>query len=299
MQAYALLLRDADGEGRPLPVASARITDNMVSFLEGGPGTMNAARAALAHWEELGPGTDGVEGGPFDLPLDSVRILPPLPRAVSLRDSLNCETHFKNALKMDTLPELFYQRPYYYRTSHTNVAGPYDPILWPPFGDRLDYEVEVCAVIGRAGQDIAPEQAMDYVVGYTIFNDVSMRQYQPTDMSTMMGPSKSKNFVNGNILGPYLVTADEVPDPHNLRMIARVNGETWSDTSTKDMHFRFPELISYISKAEAIFPGELIASGTMAFGSGIEIDRWLKPGDLLELEVTGLGMQRNVVTREG
>lgn len=297
VQAYALYLRDREGEGRPLAVAAARITDDMALFLEGGPGTLEAARVALAYREELGPGALGVGGASFDLPLADVQLLAPIPRPVALRDTLNSETHFRNALKRETLPDLFYERPFYYRTSHTNVGGPYDPIIWPPFGERLDYEVEMCAAIYKAGRDIAPERALEHVAGYVIFNDVSMREYQPTDMSTMLGPTKSKNFVNGNILGPYLVTADEVPDPHDLRMTARVNGEVWSDTSTRDMYFRFPDLIAYLSRAETVYPGELIASGTMAYGAGIELDRWLRPGDVLEIEIEGLGRQRNVVTR--
>jgi 2-keto-4-pentenoate hydratase/2-oxohepta-3-ene-1,7-dioic acid hydratase in catechol pathway len=110
-------------------------------------------------------------------------------------------------------------------------------------------------------------------------------------------PAKGKDFDTGNVLGPYLVTPDEVPDPYNLTLVARVNGEEWSAGSSRDMHFSFEELIAYISQSETLLPGEFIGLGTVGNGCGLELDRWLKPGDVVELEGEGLGVLRNRVVR--
>jgi len=241
----------------------------------------------------------GVRGESIVLPLSRVRLRAPVPRPVSVRDCLNFETHMKNATKIlkTEIPRLWYEMPTFYRSSHTTVAGPDDPILWPSYTERLDYELEFGIFIGKEGRNIPRERAREYIAGFTIYNDVSARDIQNKEMQLWVGPAKGKNFENSNIMGPCLVTPDEIPDPYNLKMVARVNGEVWSEGSSRDMYFKFEELIEYISRDETLHPGEFIGSGTVGFGCGLELDRWIKPGDVIELEVEGLGVLRNRVVR--
>jgi 2-keto-4-pentenoate hydratase/2-oxohepta-3-ene-1,7-dioic acid hydratase in catechol pathway len=116
-------------------------------------------------------------------------------------------------------------------------------------------------------------------------------------MQGRLGPAKSKDFDTGNVLGPYLVTPDEVPDPYQLTMQARINGQQWSCGTSADMHFTFEQMIAYISQDETLYPGDFIGSGTVPGGCGLELDRWLQPGDTVELEVERLGILRNRVQR--
>jgi 2-keto-4-pentenoate hydratase/2-oxohepta-3-ene-1,7-dioic acid hydratase in catechol pathway len=151
--------------------------------------------------------------------------------------------------------------------------------------------------VARVGQDIPRGQARKYIAAYTIFNDFSARDIQLREMQGRLEPAKGKDFDTGNAMGPYLVTLNEVPDPYNLTMIARVNGEEWSRGSSADMHYKFEDIISYISQDETLYPGEFIGSGTVGNGCGLELDRWLSPGDVVELEVERLGVLRNRVVR--
>ena len=110
-----------------------------------------------------------------------------------------------------------------------------------------------------------------------------------------LGPAKGKDFDNSNIMGPCLVTPDEIGDPYNLRMIARINGEIWAAGNTSDMYYSFEEMISFVSQAETLYPGEFLGSGTVGKGCGWELDRWIQPGDVIELEIENIGMLRNQI----
>jgi 2-keto-4-pentenoate hydratase/2-oxohepta-3-ene-1,7-dioic acid hydratase in catechol pathway len=162
----------------------------------------------------------------------------------------------------------------------------------------LDYELEIAVCIGKYGKNISSDKAAEYIAGYTIFNDISARDIQAKEMELRLGPSKGKNFENANIMGPCLVTPDEL-DVNNLRMMARINNEVWSDGNSRDMYFKFPDLIAYLSKDEPIYPGEFICSGTVGSGCGLEHGKWLKPGDVVELEIEGIGILKNKVERRG
>lgn len=297
--AFGLYLYEKKSSFRAFDLASEVLGKNMLAFIQGGDYSREAAEIALDYINAKG--TEeliGPTGQRIVYKKDEVTLKAPfLP--VSIRDTLNCETHFRNCLKETAhseIPKLFYERPFYYRTSHTSIAGPEDTIPWPSFGVKLDYELEFAVIIGKKGKNIPAEQANQYIMGYTIFNDISIRDYQTMDMSTSMGPSKSKNFVNANVIGPCITSVDEL-DPANLRMQARVNGETWSDANSSDMHFSFPELIEFISKEETLYPGEMICSGTMAFGCGLELGKFLKPNDVIELEVENIGILRNQIVK--
>ncbi len=165
----------------------------------------------------------------------------------------------------------------------------------------LDYELEVACVIGRAGRDIAEEDAEEYIAGYTIMNDWSARDLQREEMSVGLGPAKGKDFATS--LGPWLVTPDELEElalgdgRFNLTMAARVNGVERSRGNFRDIYYTFAQMIARASRDVTLHPGDVLGSGTVGTGCLLELTGgegpWLAPGDLVELEVTGLGTLRN------
>ncbi|MGH3033689.1 MAG: fumarylacetoacetate hydrolase family protein [Gaiellaceae bacterium] len=227
------------------------------------------------------------------------RLLAPL-RPRSLRDFLTFEGHLHNALGRlgRPIPDEWFDVPAYYKGLPDTVIGPEETIPWPAYTDRLDHELELAIVIGREGKDIPAAEAMDYVFGYTIWNDVSARDVQTRELPIGMGPAKAKDWDGSNVLGPCIATADEL-DGTNVRMIVRVNGEVWGEDTSASMHHTFADLIAYASQAQTVYPGEVLGSGTAAGGSGLELDRWIQEGDVVELEVEGIGVLRNRIGRKG
>src|SRR6185295_2678047 len=191
------------------------------------------------------------------------------------------------------LNKAFYERPLYYKSNARSVVGHGADVRMPSYTKRFDYELEWGIFIGKAGVDIAAERAREHIAGYTIFNDFSARDIQLAEMRGRLGPAKGKDFDTGNAIGPWLVTPDELPDPYSLTMTAHVNGAEWSRGSTGDMHWSFEEIIAYISRAETLFPGDFIGSGTVGGGCGLELGVFLERGDEVELEVEGIGRLRN------
>jgi len=254
-------------------------------------------------------------------PLMGISLLAPILRPTSIRDCMVFEKHVRQAIRtvlrwrspalaklnervekwrkrpLIGVPKVWYERPLYYQGNPATVVGTGADILWPHYTEKLDYELEFGIFIGRQGKNIPKAQAHEYIAGYTIFNDFSARDVQMIEMQGKLGPAKGKNFDTGNVLGPYLVTADEIPDPYHLTMIARVNGEEWSRGNSSDMFFSFADIIAYISQDETLYPGDFIGSGTVGNGCGLEWDRWLKPNDIVELEVEKLGVLKNRVIK--
>ncbi len=243
----------------------------------------------------------------------------PLPVPMQLRDCLGFEQHLKNtyvnAVRLSTLsapdpeaafaeavaagrtnpPPVWYQQPLYYKANRFACSGHLAVIEWPSYSSLMDFELELACVIGRRGRDIPVDTALDHVFGYTIFNDLSARDAQVLEMPGMLGPAKGKDFDDSNVLGPVIVTRDEIPDPYALSMRAWVNGELLCDGSSSTIHWRFEDMIEHISRGETIRPGEVIASGTVGWGSGMEHGRFLASGDVVELEIDGIGRLRNTV----
>jgi 2-keto-4-pentenoate hydratase/2-oxohepta-3-ene-1,7-dioic acid hydratase in catechol pathway len=228
---------------------------------------------------------------------DAVRLLSPIPRPPLLRDFMGFETHLRNIFPTlgREIPPEWYKLPVYYKGNPGSVAAHGDDIAIPSYGEALDIEFELALVIGRSGIDIAPESALDHVFGYMIYNDFSERRIQAREMSVGLGPAKGKDFLRGHVLGPCLVTADEIPDVYKLRMIARVNGEVWCDTTSGSIHWKFEQMIAHASTNERLHPGEVLGSGTVGCGSGAERATLLNRGDLVELEVEEIGVLRNRV----
>jgi 2-keto-4-pentenoate hydratase/2-oxohepta-3-ene-1,7-dioic acid hydratase in catechol pathway len=220
-------------------------------------------------------------------------LLAPL-RPRSLRDFLAFEGHMVGALSRlgRPIPDEWYAVPAYYKGLPDTVIGPDEEIPWPPYTDQLDHELELAAIIGRVGKDILKEEAAAHIFGYTIWNDVSARDVQRREAPIGMGPAKAKDWDGSNVLGPCIVTADEV-DPGDLIMRVRVNGEIWGEDSSRHMHHTFADMIAYASQAQTLYPGDVFGSGTAATGSGLELDRWLKEGDVVELEIASIGILRN------
>lgn len=292
----------------------APFLDDMLSLLDGGDAALDAARRTLEFVDKRRP-PDCI------YPLAEVKLAAPVPRPRSIRDCMAFERHLAQATRtvvkwrfpalaaLDAWvekrrgrallapPAVWYERPVYYKGNPHSVVGPDAEIRWPGYTEKLDYELEFGVFIGRAGRDISAAQARRHIAGYTIFNDFSARDIQLREMQGRLGPAKGKDFDTGNALGPYLVTPDEVPDPYALTLLARVNGEEWSRGLSRDMRFSFEDIIAYVSRDETLYPGEFIGSGTVGGGCGLELDRWLKPGDEVELEVDRLGVLRNRVVR--
>ena len=228
------------------------------------------------------------------------RLLAPL-RPRSLRDFLAFEGHMKAALTRlgREIPAEWYEVPAYYKGMPDTVIGPEQEIPWPPWTERLDHELELAAVIGpEAVRDLTPANAHTAIFGWTIWNDMSARDVQARELPIGMGPGKAKDWDGSNVLGPCIVTADEL-DASNLRMTVRVNGEAWGEASSGAMHYSFGDLIAYASRSQTLHPGEVIGSGTAPGGSGIELDRWLAPGDVIEMEIEGVGVLRNTIATKG
>lgn len=250
-------------------------------------------------------------------PLSDVALLAPVPRPVLIRDFSVFPTHIRQApVGMQKLaarmagkpapditpgpdvPEIYRSQPIYYRGNHLSVVGHDATVRWPRYSQYMDYELEFGIFLGKGGADIPEGRAREHIFGFAIFNDFSARDAQMIEMRSMLGPAKGKDFDTGNAIGPWIVTADEIPDPYALRMEARVNGNVWSQGDSSTMLHSFEDMIAFASRDETLVPGEFFGSGTMGNGCGLEQDRYLQHGDVVELEVEKIGTLRNTVVRQ-
>lgn len=276
-----------------LRIADAVIPSSMVAFIQGGSVSLDVANQAIeyANGEEIA-GLPRAWYAP-----ESVTLLPPVPKPPMLRDFMAFETHLKNIYPKlgREIPDEWYNMPIYYK-GNVNSLGTHEQDVPRPYDvPELDYEFELAYVIGKAGKDIAPEQAMDHVFGYMLYNDFSERAIQGREMSVGLGPAKGKDFHNAHVFGPYLVTKDEISDPYNLQLTSRINGETMSEENSGSIHWKIEDMIAHASRNEQLVPGEIFGTGTVGNGSGAERGVLLKPGDVVEIEATGLGLLRNRV----
>ena len=239
----------------------------------------------------------------------NTRLLSPLPRPLSFRDFYAFEGHVKNSMARAgrQVRDQWYEVPVFYFSNAFAFYGPDEPVPRPATTKRLDYELEMACIIGKPGINIPAEEAADYIAGYTILNDWSARDVQLQEMAVGLGPAKGKDFANS--LGPAIVTPDELADKqsgegvelrYDLEMVARVNGEERSRGNFEDIHWTFPQMIARASQDVYLYPGEVIGSGTVGTGCLLELgaeadEDWLKPGDVVELEIEGLGILRNQV----
>ena len=272
---------------------------DMVTFLERGSAAMAAAREALA-FAESSPGPLGIDGLGMVFDRANVKLKAPLPRPVTIRDFSCIEEHYLAAIKKlgtgTKVPQSWYDWPPYYKGNPLTVVGPEDNVIWPRYATEVDYELEVAMVIGKRGKDIGRQQATDYIAGFTLFNDISIRNIQPGEQGTGVGLSKSKDFDTGNVFGPWIVTRDEF-DGREGKASVSVNGEVRGVANLNAMYHSWERLIEHSSQSETLHPGEIFASGSLGRGSGIEFGRYLQPGDVVELQVEGIGSLRTRITR--
>jgi 2-keto-4-pentenoate hydratase/2-oxohepta-3-ene-1,7-dioic acid hydratase in catechol pathway len=293
--AYAAHLEHVDPGCDAERLAATLFPPDMVAFLGAGDSGRAAAEKAI----DAAARKQEAFGARTSYAASEVRLLAPVARPRVIRDFLTFEGHMLSAgkaLGRPSVPPVWYEVPAYYKGDPDTVSGPEDVIEWPTYCEKFDFELELAVFIGRRGKNIRKPDAKRYIAGYTIWNDWSARDQQMREGPLGMGPSKGKDFDTGNTTGPYLVTADEL-DVSNLRMTAKINGETWTDSSSAGRQFSFEDLIVHVSQSETIYPGEMWGSGTTTGGSGLELDRWLKPGDVVELEIEGIGVLRNRIER--
>ncbi len=257
----------------------------------------------------------------FVFELSDIELMAPMTRPASIRDFMSFEDHIINCIRREGLKKLgnlddwieekfgreyslakklngeFYKRPLYYKGNTFSVCGPESEIKIPQGCKRFDYELEFGIFIAKKGKNIPYEEAKDYIAGYTLFNDFSDRTSQLDEQKGRLGPAKGKDFDNGNAMGPWFVTADEIPNLSSLELIAKVNGEEWSRCSAAEMHWSFEQMIEYVSKNETLHPGEFFGSGTCSNmrsqGCGLEHGKFLKAGDEIEISAMQLGVLKN------
>jgi 2-keto-4-pentenoate hydratase/2-oxohepta-3-ene-1,7-dioic acid hydratase in catechol pathway len=276
---------------------------SMLALIDGGDAALERARKAL----ERAPRR----------PLAGTKLLSPVPEPRQIRDFNNFEQHIRDApwgvaklrarlagqpeperSKVPAVGEVTFKQPIFYISNRFNVVGHDADIEWPGYSEWLDFELEFGVFIGKRGKNIPKSRAADHIFGYAVFNDFSARDRQVREMEGWMGPTKGKSFDTGNAIGPWIVTRDEIPDAQRLAVSLQVNGEVWAKNTTAGMIHSFEDMVSFVSQDETLHPGEFFGSGTIGGCCGLESDRWLKDGDLVEAEVEGIGVLRNRVVRK-
>ena len=239
------------------------------------------------------------------VPLSMAPLRAPVLQPPTVRDFFSYEGHASGQGARE-LHEAWYRLPIFYFSNTLRIFGPEDEVPFPSATDRLDYEMELGCVIGREGSDIAAADALDYIAGFCIFNDFSARDLQFDEMAVGLGPAKGKDSATS--LGPWLVTTDEMA-PYlrdgklQVKCTVRVNGDVWLDEGDGGAaHFSWGDFVERASKDSRIVPGDVMGSGTVSGGSipeaiarGIDGARYLQPGDVVELEVEGIGTLRNTL----
>ena len=256
---------------------------DMLSLIEAGPRALAWLRKAAGKAKKT-------------LPLGKVKLLAPVPRP---RKNVFCVgwnyvEHFEEGKKALKHTQELPAHPAFFSKVPTTVIGPHDPVPFDPEVNKtLDWEAELGVIIGRAGKNIAESDAMKHVFGYTVINDVSVRYVQRQHGGQWF---KGKSVDGTCPMGPWIVTADEVPDPHALRIGCRVNGEPKQDSNTSCMYFKIPRIIAELSYGLTLEPGDVISTGTPAgVGHARTPPEFMKAGDVLETEVEGLGLLRNKI----
>lgn len=288
-RAYASYLREVESIPSAEQLAAAVLGRDMVEFLKHGKKSLTAARKALAHAEKS-------SNSKVTIDRQQTRLMAPVPRPgalVSAGKNFSDHVSEMSSKQGPSDPVAFLKLP-------GSVIGSEDDIPHPPEVKNLDYEVELAVVIGKPCVDVGIDDALDYVAGYTAFNDISARDVIRAENKTgihLVG----KSFPGFAPMGPYLVTADEIPDPQHLKLWLRVNGETRQDSNLGYMIFKIRDMIAYWSQM-GLNPGDVLTTGTpRGVAAGRKPDQtpwWLKPGDLVEAEVENIGQLKNRIVGE-
>lgn len=251
-------------------------TSDMIEVIKGGDAMLGQIRAAIA-------------GKSADHALADVKLLAPIPNPPKIMAiGMNYQKHLEEAISLGMKPP---QNQFWFNKQTSCVSGPFDPIE-PGVTQELDYEVELGAIIGTPCKGATAENALSHIYGYTVINDVSARDWQRHSPTFTMG----KSFDTHGPIGPWIVTADEIPDPQALDIKCMVNGEVRQNSNTSDMLHKIVDQITYLSTAFTLEPGDIIATGTPE-GVGVAMNPqvFLQPGDVVRCEVEGIGAIENVV----
>ncbi len=258
------------------------VAPSMLELIAGGPELLTRARAITARAETA-------------VPLEAVSLLAPIPRPRKniICLGMNYAAHAIETLRARGRPEKLPEYPVFFSKALTAVNHPGAVVpLMPEVSAQRDWEVELAVVIGAGGRNIPRERALNHVFGYTILNDVSARDLQARHQQFFY----SKSLDGAAPMGPWIVTADEIPNPHNLRIRLRLNGVTMQDSNTGDMIFDIPTCIATFSTGITLEPGDIFATGTPSgVGMGMNPQRWLQAGDVMECEIERIGVLRNEV----
>lgn len=230
----------------------------------------------------------------FDVP--ELKFASPLDEINMYRDFYSHEKHVKKGFekRKEEVPAAWYEIPAYYKGGNTGFIGQDEIIPWPFYSQQLDYELELGVVIGRDGKNIKSKDVHKHIFGFTILNDISARDIQRKEMSIRLGPAKGKDWCS--VMGPVIVTYDEFNyEEPDLLMTASVNGDEWSRGRSGDSHYSWGEMIEHLGMEEWIRATDFLGSGTVGTGCGLELDKWIKPGDLLELSIEKIGTLKNIV----
>ncbi len=265
-----------DGKIGDVCRADSQIPEDIIEFLAAGE-AMHSRVAQTA----AGIASEHV------LDMEAVRVGPPVPHPDKiLCIGINYKDHIEET--NSETPE----HPVVFSKHSNTIIGPDDPIHLPTISKAVDYEAEFAVVMGRTARNVSQSEALDYVGGYTALNDVSARDFQHRTSQWVMG----KSFDTFAPIGPVLVTADDIPDPHTLDIVLRLNGEEMQSSNTRQLLFNVNDLIADISSVMTLEPGDIISTGTPG-GVGFARDPQvlLKPGDMVEIEIQGIGILRNPV----
>jgi len=290
---YICYLTEKRSTIKAYELANAVVPPDMIAFLRSDKEGREAAETTIEYVEQRqakGP-ILGPRGERVVFEINEVKLKAPVPHPNSLKDYIGFEGHVSFSGRRE-VPEEWYQIPVCYKGNPDTVIGPDETIPWPSFTDLLDYELEYGIYIGKEGTNIPRERAKEYIAGYTIFNDISARDIQLQEMMVGLGPVKGKDTCS--IMGPCLVTPDEL-DPSNLRMMARINSVVQVESNSGTSYWTWPQIIEFASMDETLYPGDFMGSGCVEKGCGIETGVLLQPGDVVELEVEGIGLLRNRV----
>lgn len=292
--AYASYLFE---KGKPHPDSFARalVPEEMIEFIEGGQTSIEAAETAMAYVDGKSDAL-GLDSERLFVSQDEIEFLPPVVRpGKMICAGMNYKEHL---MEMgDPIPDM----PVGFVKVSSTLVGHRNAIVWTPKTHALDYEIELAFVIGRKAKYVERDKALDYVYGYTIFNDVSERVLNLAEMKKgqLLG---GKNMDTFGPTGPWIMTKDEIKDPANLNLTLQVNGEIRQSSNTKNMIYDIPALVAYWSNVMTLYPGDVFSTGTP---SGVAISRkpspdpfYLKPGDVVEAEIEGIGVLINRVVRE-
>lgn len=294
----------------------ATLPDNMKDFLWAGEEAMNKAKAIDA---DLKSGNKKATA----IAVSSVKLLAPVPQPTSCRDGYAFRQHVAAARRNRKVPmiEEFDQYPIFYFTNHNAVQGPGEVVCMPDHFEKLDFELESAIVIGKKGRNIKAAEADSYIAGYMIMNDMSARTLQMEEMLLNLGPAKGKDF--STVIGPYMITPDELEsyripakpnhtgNNYNMKMKCWVNDKLVSEGNMGDMDWTFAEIVERCAYGVDILPGDVIGSGTVGTGCFLELNgtgllndpenfkpQWLQDGDVVKMEIDGLGTLVNTIRKE-